>query len=302
MNLTNSTRTISDNDKVIWYWSVRAVIAILTVLGNTFVMILIARSHRLRVIQNAFIFALALTDTLVGAVITPADFACTFWHPHSCDIPKLRFTFDILINLSVTSLCALTFDRFMAVVKPLKYHTFMTKSRVPQILSLSWIFGVTLPIVGYTCFLENNRLAVDIVRILNTIFLQILPPVLLAIAYIVMVFIAKKHDKLERIQQSQLQYNYGNVTLRESRERASVKMIGAVIVAFILCYTLAIFRSLYFYVMDRQIPVIVTQMSRILLLTSSSVNFVVYAFLKKDFRQELRRIFKKFKQKLQEVI
>lgn len=300
MNSTNATRTMSDNDKVIWYWSVRAVIAILTVLGNTFVMILIARSHRLRVIPNAFIFALALTDTLVGAVITPADFACTFWHPYSCDIPKLRFTFDVLINLSVTSLCALTFDRYMAVVKPLKYQYFMTKSRVAQILSMCWIFGVTLPIAGYTSFLENNRLAVDITRILNTIFLQILPPVLLAIAYIVMVFIVKKHDRLERIQQNQLQYNYGNVTLRESRERASVKMIGAVIVAFILCYMLAIFRSLYFYVMNRQIPVIVTQMSRILLLTSSSVNFVVYAFLKKDFRQELRRIFKTFKQKVAE--
>ena len=61
-------------------------------------------------------------------------------------------------------------------------------------------------------------------------------------------------------------------------KRASVKMMGAVIISFAICYMLAMFRSLYFYLMDKNIPNTVTQISRIMILTNSSVNFCGVCF------------------------
>lgn len=303
MNDTNSTEaTNSIPEMVLWYWSVRAVIAILTVLGNGLVMYLITRNRKLRVIPNAFIFALALSDFLVGAVITPTDFACTYWHPHdiSCNPTNLRLVFDILIHLSVTNLCSLTFDRYMAVVRPLKYHNFMSRGRVVMILAITWLSAALFPSIAYICLSNNLKLTAKIVRVIDMTFLQILPPILLAIAYMRMLYIARQHEKTVRLQHSQLKYNYGhrsqNTKYRskqgDSRERSSVKMIGAVIVAFFLCYILAIFRSLFMYIMDKHLPLTVVYVSRILLLTNSAINFLAYAFLKKDFKQELQRMCK----------
>ena len=304
MNFTNSTATNNSIPRMVtWYWSARAVIAILTVLGNSLVMYLILRSRKLRVIPNAFIFALALADFLVGAVITPTDFACTYWFPKTsfCNPMILSPIFDTLFHLSVTNLCSLTFDRYMAVVRPLKYRHFMSRGRVAIILAITWLSATFFPSVGYICLSYNLELTAKILRVIDMTFLTILPPLLLAIAYMRMVCIARQHERTVRLQHSQLKFNYGSSAQNskhrnkksDSRERASVKMIGAVIVAFFLCYTLAILRSLLVYIMNKHLPVSVVHISRILLLTNSAVNFIVYAFLKKDFKQELQRLCKR---------
>lgn len=276
-----------------WYWAIRGVVSFTDVFGNILVMVLILRCRRLKVIPNGFIFALALADMMVGAVISPCDLACIYWF--TCDPYKLRLTFDIIIHFSVTSLCAMTFERYIAISRPLKYRDFMTKKRVLAILLSCWSFGAIFPITGY--IVQENKVAENILRILNTIFLQILPPILLILVFILMVYIAKQHEKKETRQRNQLDYNYHTEhrdRASSTRERSTVKMMGAVIIGFVICYLIAVFRSLYFYIMNKTIPITVTQISRIMILTNSSVNFVVYAFLKKDFRQEIQRIVKSY--------
>ncbi|XP_020895486.1 octopamine receptor beta-2R-like [Exaiptasia diaphana] len=282
---------------ITWYWVIRGIASFTATVGNTLVMILILRCRRLRVsIPNWYIFALALADMMVGAILTPCEFICTYWY--SCDPYILRLTFDIIVHFSVTSLCAMTFERFMVIARPLQYRDFMTKKRVLLILFSSWSFGAIFPITGYICMAQQKPVADKTLRIMNTIFLQILPPIMLMLVFISMVYIANKHEKKERTQRNQLNYNYAGEEhkdrSRHIRDKASVKMMGVVIITFAICYMLAMFRSLYFYIMNRNIPITVTYISRIMILVNSTVNFIVYAFLKKDFRQEIGRIFKAF--------
>lgn len=283
---------------ITWYWVIRGMASFTATFGNSLVMILILRCRRLKVaIPNWYIFALALADMMVGAIITPCEFICTYWY--SCDLYILRLIFDIIIHFSVTSLCAMTFERFMVIARPLQYRDFMTKKRVLLILFLSWSFGAILPIAGYICKVQQMPVAEKTLRILNTIFLQILPPVLLVLVFISMVYIANKHEKKDRTQRIQLNYNYAageeqKDRTRPLRDRASVKMMGVVIIAFAICYVLAVFRSLYFYIMNRNIPIMVTYISRMMILINSTINFIVYAFLKKDFRQEISRVVKAY--------
>ena len=46
--------------------------------------------------------------------------------------------------LSVLNLCSLVLDRYIAIVKPFKYITFMTRSRVIQVITSCWIASFTL--------------------------------------------------------------------------------------------------------------------------------------------------------------
>lgn len=300
--MNSSNYTINEHSHpvlILWVWGVRAFIAILTVIGNALVMGFILKYRKLRTIPNVFIFSLALADILVGLVITPSDYICRFMYLNKCDMLTLRTVYDILLHLSVTNLCTLTFDRYMAVVQPLRYHTLMTKAQVAIILAFTWILAAVMPVAGFICLVEKYILTAKVLRIIDMVFLQISPPVLLAVAYVRMVYIARSHEKTVKQQEHQLSFNYGDAAFinkrdrkrfKESRERASIKMIGAVIVVFLLCYILAISRSLVFYILHKDIPHVVTHISRLMLLANSSVNFIVYGFLKKDFRKEISNL------------
>ena len=43
---------------------------------------------------------------------------------------------------SVTNLCSLVLDRYIAVVMPLRYLIFMTHQRVIEMICLSWVIPV----------------------------------------------------------------------------------------------------------------------------------------------------------------
>ncbi|XP_048581476.1 histamine H2 receptor isoform X1 [Nematostella vectensis] len=300
--MNNSNATEPSRDVAVfelWYWVLRAIITLLTIVGNAVVILLILCCPRLRITPNVFICTLAIADILVGIVITPSEFACAFVYPGACEGPKQHLTYDILIHLSVTNLCALTFDRYTAIVNPLRYQSHLIRKghsrRVAVILFIAWISAAIFPVLG---FLFRHRVSVaSIFRILDMAFLLVLPPILLLLSYLRMVYIARRHERKIKLQEFQLSFNYSNENLSkardnkvESRERATVKMIGAVIVVFLVCYGLAVFRSLYGYIMRRSIPMEVQYLSRLLLLANSAFNFVVYAFLKKDFKDALRRM------------
>ena len=50
-------------------------------------------------------------------------------------------------DASVINICILVLDRYMAVFKPLKYLTFMTSTRVIQLISFSWVVTVGIILV-----------------------------------------------------------------------------------------------------------------------------------------------------------
>ena len=74
-----------------------------------------------------------------------------------------RFLLNAL-NLAyafVTNLCGLVLDRYIAVVKPLKYLTFMTRKRVSQMIFLSWalsIFVIFPFVLTWPAFNDNSSL------------------------------------------------------------------------------------------------------------------------------------------------
>ncbi|XP_023292644.2 dopamine receptor 2 [Lucilia cuprina] len=164
--ITISTRTSSnvatlppfiDSYLVGMAWSKALVVAIfmllilVTVVGNTLVILAVLTTRRLRTVTNCFVLNLAITDWLVGTCVMPpavihyiAEGVWRFgWI--LCDI---WISLDVLLcTASILSLCAISLDRYLAVTQPLTY----SKNRRTKRLALFMIFIVWVTALSITC-------------------------------------------------------------------------------------------------------------------------------------------------------
>ena len=88
-----------------------------------------------------------MADLGVGTVCSPRVSFCSIYD-ETCvnEAVKIAILIGILfVNASVTNLCALTLDRYLAIVHPLRYVTFLTKKRVALLVSAAWAVASTLP-------------------------------------------------------------------------------------------------------------------------------------------------------------
>ena len=126
-----------------WFWVLGWALSVLTITGNGFIIFLVGRNRPLRTKTNAFIASLAVADFLVGVGVVPSLFFCEIsgdgckWsRAWSTWLPSLiRWLFGYA---SAFNLCSLVTDRYIAIVKPIKYVTCVTPRRVIQMIFLSW--------------------------------------------------------------------------------------------------------------------------------------------------------------------
>ena len=129
------------------FWILGWVLSFLAIAGNGIIIYLVCSRGNLRTKTNAFIVSLAVADSRVGLSVIPSLLACDvtntcYWpqvFPSWNDVVRWLFSY-----LSVLNLCSLVLDRYIAIVKPFKYITFMTRSRVIQVITSCWIASFTL--------------------------------------------------------------------------------------------------------------------------------------------------------------
>ena len=136
-----------------WFWILGWFLSFLTIIGNGFTIFLVCSRRNLRTKTNAFIVSLAVADFCVGLSVFPSLFFCYF--TNTCHWPQhwlswVNFIRWLFSYTSVVNLCVLVLDRFIAIVHPLKYITFMTRRRITQVISFSWFLTVSYNMLKVT--------------------------------------------------------------------------------------------------------------------------------------------------------
>ena len=270
-----------------WFWILGWVLSFLAIIGNGFTIFLVCSRRNLRTKTNAFIVSLAVADFCVGLSVIPSLFFCDI--TNTCDWPQqLRSWVNILrwlfSNTSVVNLCGLVLDRFIAIVHPLKYITLMTRPRIIQVISLSWVLPVSFNVLKVTLYFKT--LPVPFIW-LSIILFKFLPSVVLMLFFVSMIFHVRRHGRSARIVAKQLSFNH-QVSFKTQHEKSAVIMMGLVIGVFLVCYGMhlrcsftILFQTTSCKDENYKIPV---------LALNSAINPLVYAFFKRDIKKEFKRL------------
>ena len=140
-----SINSIRDKDAY-WYWILIVFIGITTVCGNTLVIYLIFTRRTLHITANWFTLSLSFADLLVGLVVIPTYIIHTFFV--QLNLRALLTFYNLILYVSVGNLCVMTGDRYLAITRPLKYASEMTRSKVLIMILIAWMIPTGLSLLS----------------------------------------------------------------------------------------------------------------------------------------------------------
>ena len=207
--------------------------------GNGFVIFLVCSKHQLRTKTNTFIVSLVVADFCVGMIAVPSPFLCKMENMCISDEKEILLIISLwvfFIYASVTNLFILVLERYVAVVKPLKYLTFMKCRRVIQMVLTSW----GIPFLFFsTLLLQSTRFnSTDRIRNIAGYFyllFEVILCIILTFCLASMFRVVYKQNSRDRTLTMQLQFNQ-RVTKVKTRNMSAVKWVALVTCVFLLCY------------------------------------------------------------------
>ncbi|XP_045602310.1 octopamine receptor beta-2R [Procambarus clarkii] len=117
-------------------------IILVSVMGNVLVIISIGINRKLQLLTNYFLVSLAMADMLVASCAMTFNASVEIsgkwlFGYTMCDVWN---SFDVYFStVSILHLCCISVDRYYAIVKPLEYPLYMTKSTVLLMLANVWL-------------------------------------------------------------------------------------------------------------------------------------------------------------------
>ncbi|XP_054480845.1 dopamine receptor D4 related sequence [Anoplopoma fimbria] len=146
------------------------------IVGNVLVCLSVLTERSLKTATNYFIISLAVADLLLAVLVLPlyvySEFLGGIW-TLSTFICDALMTMDVMLcTASILNLCAISVDRYIAVVVPLKYNRNQFSVRQLALITATWVLslGVASPVIfglnrvpgrdPSVCKLEDDRFVV----------------------------------------------------------------------------------------------------------------------------------------------
>ncbi|OWF49506.1 octopamine receptor 1-like [Mizuhopecten yessoensis] len=135
-------------------------INLIVLLGNSLVITAVVRNRKLRTITNIYIVSLACADMLLAIFVLPFSAALEVLHfwPFGKPFCSMWLAIDVLLcTASILNLCAISLDRFLAVTKPIRYPSLVSKKRGKILVMCVWVLSFVIsfpPLIGWND--ENN--------------------------------------------------------------------------------------------------------------------------------------------------
>ncbi|XP_051544787.1 D(4) dopamine receptor-like [Myxocyprinus asiaticus] len=177
VNVTPSIDPATDQEGYNYFAIIFGVpLILIIILGNVLVCLSVLTERSLKTATNYFIVSLAVADLLLAVLVLPlyvySEFLGGIWtlSMYICDA---LMTMDVMLcTASILNLCAISVDRYIAVVLPLKYNRNQFSFRQLALITATWVLslGVASPVIfglnqvpnrnPHVCKLEDNQFVV----------------------------------------------------------------------------------------------------------------------------------------------
>ena len=289
-----------------WYWYAGWLPSLLAVVGNGLVLYLIVTRRRLHTTTNRFVLSLAIADLFVGMCFYPGQVICHLLGS-SCEYSEISDDIAVLaIYSSVSNLCAMTLDRYIAIVKPLQYVSLMTAGRATMLTVLAWLIPLSVYFIPSICVSLNLfRMDFKVSVIVWTTIFEFIPCTVLLLATAQAIITSRKHTRHDAQITLQIHYNQPNIRAPTTIKRAlqtasSVKVIATVVAIFLSCYAVEVYSSFCHFTALCTMNSNLLNVVFFLVIINSAANPVAYALFKRDIKREVDKVLhrKAVKQKI----
>lgn len=257
-------------------WSIMGIVS--TVL-NIIVCAIVALNRRLVTVTNAFVVSLSISDLLVAAVFVP------IYIVEEYSLTKVEvsgYIIAVLLLASIFNLCAVTYERYIALTKPFGYRVIMNKTKVTCIIFASWFFPLVISLLPLAWGTNPSSEYHKGYMITMVIFFVLVP-------CIGMVWVYGRLLKIVRnfIQRNRRRTSYGNKTgERAGTEEKAARVFAIILGMFLLCWLPFIYiNACQAFQLNHLITNGLAYTSFFTLLLNTILDPLIFAFLKRDFKE-----------------
>lgn len=280
-----------------WFWFLGWFFTTLALLGNGLVIFLVIFKRVPRTTTNWLILSLAVADFCSAVTLLPTMFIANFYYEidlsHAGLWYKICFTF---MYTSTTNLCVLTADRFIAVVKPLKYVSLMERNSPILLICMAWLTSLIFFTLPSAFSYQGNESFTATFEINRVFMFQVFPSIVFLLVTCRLIYIANKLSRQTAALEAQVRYNYafpknGLISKTRHPERRTVAMTILIITLFNVTYAGGNYICYCFLAKTCVVPETLEMAIRLLFIINVAANPMAYAFFKKDIRKALLRSF-----------
>lgn len=266
-----------------------SILAVITLMANGTVCILVFTNRNLRTYTNGFIVSLAVSDILVGV-------ALFLQYALSMDNRLvLNVLFTTALVGSVANLTAVTFDRHLACTQPFDYQNIIARYFI-KIVAFCWTAAVISALLPLS-WLESNSaaLALRIYQFGILIICIVAPYTWIFLCYLRLFWQVHKIVKRERKMAVHVRgaHQCCERTKRVCSEAKIAKVFCVIAFLFVVSW-LPIIWTTFVYAIGKPylMPKVIHSLSSFTLAVGSVINPILYSFLKPDFRNVYKNIFR----------
>ena len=262
-------------------------LSVLIVASNVFLVTLVCLNKTLRTYTNWLTLSLAVSDILTGGVLLPV----VLIKPTSV---VGKYLTSMILLWGVANMCAVTYDRYVAVMKPLQYPYLIPKLFKRVIVAL-WLVPAIYSLLPLFWGTDRTK-TVNLVYMVFLEFLGVVVPyIFITVAYI------RIFKEVRRSLALRKNLECATKQINERRRISSDAQVAKVFCIVSVAYLLSWMPILYMTTADifngwNIVPDILQTVSFFTVAVGSLVNPLVYAFLKPDFKVVIRNFCRKSSQ------
>lgn len=283
-------------------------ITLMSLTGNSLVIMTFAFDRHMRSVTNVFILSLAVADIMVTLTCIPINLGTAFakywiFGHFGCKLVPFFMTFSVAC--SSLTLCSIALDRYVAIVHPHKLKFLQNPKRAAIFMVLIWVVSFLCSVpnaVFYTverkvdkchestdemlvCVWPKNKYKIPLELWLTVVVLFFIPLIIMSTTYGLIGY------------QLWIRKPVGNRrnSLRNSDMKKSViKMLVIVMLAFIVCWSPimalnAVEKTVESLNMNNKQMFQLKLYFQCLCMASCCINPIIYTFMNRKFREKFVR-------------